>query len=63
MVRFLVQILGSMVNLLYFRSQIMPKVSKEQNITFFNFECKKFKFQNFKILDIGFYFGLYLESE
>ncbi len=41
----------------------MPEVSKEQNGTFLNFQCKKFKFGNFKILDIAFYFMLYLERE
>ena len=41
----------------------MPEISKEQNEIFLNFQCKKFKFGNFKMLDMVFYFALYLESE
>ncbi len=36
-VNILAQILGSMVNLLYFGSKIIPEVSKEQNRIFLNF--------------------------
>ncbi len=41
----------------------MPEVSKGQNGMFLNFQYKKFKFENFKILDMGFDFGLYLEND
>ncbi len=30
---------------------------------FLTFQCKKFRFGNFRILDMGFSFGLCLESE